>query len=297
MTWSVQGAVLHAGVCSRDGIAREILARAVGGGTGPVDARQAFAFGWRVARQASCQACRAGRAGRDGRVRALRLAPAGSRCAARGLALVLQRRPPASRARAQPTSLRPPVLAWSHHARRCADRWRERMRHRLAWPRDPALAVDAAGSGPVKLAIASGAMAREAGGPSSGDGAALPRILRTYVAARAALGLALVLAPGMASLMGGRTPLFVTSLCLAYAGQAVSLWLLRWPAQQRVGADQLRPRQWLWTIGVDLLAFSLLRLLDPQAQLNHAALLVLPLLRILHFASLISTLQLQLMER
>ena len=152
------------------------------------------------------------------------------------------------------------------------------MRHRLAWPRDPALAVDAAGSGPVKLAIASGAMVREAGGPSSGDGAALPRILRTYVAARAALGLALVLAPGMASLMGGRTPLFVTSLCLAYAGQAVSLWLLRWPAQQRVGADQLRPRQWLWTIGVDLLAFSLLRLLDPQAQLNHAALLVLPLL-------------------
>ncbi len=121
-------------------------------------------------------------------------------------------------------------------------------------------------------------IAREARRLVSTEGAALPRILRTYVAARAALGLALVLAPWLASLMGGRTPLPLLALCLAYAGQAISLWLLHDPADDRQLPDHLLPRQWAWTIGVDLLAFSLLRLLDPLGQLNYAALLVLPVL-------------------
>jgi len=108
----------------------------------------------------------------------------------------------------------------------------------------------------------------------STEGAALPRILRTYVAARAALGLALLLAPWLASLMGGRTPLLLLALCLAYAGQAVSLWLLG----QLAGARPVTQRPWLWTVGVDLLVFSLLRLLDPLGQFNFAALLVLPVL-------------------
>ena len=121
-------------------------------------------------------------------------------------------------------------------------------------------------------------IAREARRLMADEGAALPRILRTYVAARAALGLALVLAPWLASLMGGRTPLPLLALCLAYAGQAVSLWLLHDPADERQLPDHLLPSQWLWTIGVDLVAFSLLRLLDPLGQLNYAALLVLPVL-------------------
>ena len=108
----------------------------------------------------------------------------------------------------------------------------------------------------------------------STEGAALPRILRTYVAARAALGLALLLAPWLAWLMGGRTPLLLLALCLAYAGQAVSLWLLG----QLAGTRPVPRRPWLWTVGVDLLVFSLLRLLDPLGQFNFAALLVLPVL-------------------
>ena len=121
-------------------------------------------------------------------------------------------------------------------------------------------------------------IASEAKRLAAGEGAALPRILRTYIAARAALGLALVLAPWLASLMGGRTPLPLMALCVAYAGQAVSLWLLHDPADEDPLADHLLPAQWFWTIGVDLAAFSLLRLLDPLGQLNYAALLVLPVL-------------------
>ncbi len=121
-------------------------------------------------------------------------------------------------------------------------------------------------------------MAREAQRMVAGDGAALPRILRTYVAARAALGLALALAPWLGVLMGGRLPLPLLALCLLYAGQAVSLWLLHEPRPGQQPLDHLLPRQWAWTIGVDLFVFSALRLLDLHGQLNYAALLVLPVL-------------------
>lgn len=121
-------------------------------------------------------------------------------------------------------------------------------------------------------------IAREALRLVSTEGAALPRILRTYVAARAALALALVLAPWLAALMGNRPALPVLLLCLAYAAQAISLWLIQGARDGRELPDHLVPRQWLSTIGVDLLAFLLLRVLDPSAQLNYAALLVLPVL-------------------
>ncbi len=129
----------------------------------------------------------------------------------------------------------------------------------------------------------SSVLAREAKRLVGTEGAALPRILRTYVAARAALGLALVLVPWLTSLAGGHLPLPLLALCLVYAGQAVSMWLLHEPAPDRPMPDRhtpdhLLPRQWLWTIGVDLLVFSMLRLVDPLSQLNYAALLVLPVL-------------------
>lgn len=121
-------------------------------------------------------------------------------------------------------------------------------------------------------------IAREAKRLVSTEGAALPRILRTYVAARAGLSLALVLAPFLASLGGGKPPVLVILVCLAYASQAMSLWLLQGGREAPAPADHLLPRQWLWTIGVDLLAFSALRVLEPQALLNYTALLVLPVL-------------------
>jgi len=121
-------------------------------------------------------------------------------------------------------------------------------------------------------------IAREARRVVSTEGAALPRILRTYIAARAALGLALVLAPWLAALAGSRPPWMLLLLCLVYASQTVSLWLLAGDGGAPRRPDELRPAQWGWTIGVDLLAFSLLRLVDPGSLLNYSALLVLPVL-------------------
>ena len=121
-------------------------------------------------------------------------------------------------------------------------------------------------------------IARQAARLVSTDGAALPRILRTYVTARALLSLALALAPWLASLTGGKVPVVLMIVCLAYASQAVSLWLLHGASDDRAMPDHLLPRQWLWTIGVDLLAFLSLRFIDPAAQLNYTALLVLPVL-------------------
>lgn len=121
-------------------------------------------------------------------------------------------------------------------------------------------------------------IAREALRLVSTEGAALPRILRTYITARAGLSMALVLAPWLASMSGGKPPVLVILLCLAYASQAVSLWLLHGSRDDSLLPEHLQPRQWLSTIGVDLFAFSALRLLEPAALLNYTALLVLPVL-------------------
>jgi len=123
-----------------------------------------------------------------------------------------------------------------------------------------------------------GYIAREAVRLVSTEGAALPRILRTYIAARAGLSMALVLAPWLASMSGAKPPVLVILLCLAYASQAVSLWLLQGSRDDSFSFDHLQPRQWMLTIGVDLFAFSALRLLEPAALLNYTALLVLPVL-------------------
>ena len=111
---------------------------------------------------------------------------------------------------------------------------------------------------------------------------ALTRIYRTYSAARAAIGVALVVGVGAASLMGWNPTLMLGLLCLAYAAQSITLWLLpRFGAltqpQPQDSAAQRR-RQWLATIGVDLAAFSALHLLMSSGSLNFAALLVLPVL-------------------
>ena len=134
-----------------------------------------------------------------------------------------------------------------------------------------------AGAGPA-AASEDHFMAREAKRMVASDGAALPRILRAYVAARAALGLALALAPWLGAMLGARLPVLLLAMCLLYAGQAVSMWLLYDPEPDQPVPDHLLPRQWFWTIGFDLLAFSVLRLLDPLGQLNYSALLVLPVL-------------------
>jgi two-component system sensor histidine kinase PilS (NtrC family) len=112
------------------------------------------------------------------------------------------------------------------------------------------------------------------------DDGALTRIYRTYVAARAAFGLALVAAQGASNLLGASVSMALTLVCIAYAVQSVTLWLL--PSFKPLRAPLLSPaqrrRQWLATIGVDLLAFGVLHLVESGTNFNYGALLVLPVL-------------------
>jgi two-component system sensor histidine kinase PilS (NtrC family) len=122
-------------------------------------------------------------------------------------------------------------------------------------------------------------LAREARRIVAGEGNALQRVFKGYVAARAVLGVALVLTPWAMTLLGARLSFPMLGACLLYATQALWLWLL----PQRRDASGDRPArlgrwQWVLTIGVDLLVFSTLHLIEPVAQLNFAALLALPVL-------------------
>lgn len=109
---------------------------------------------------------------------------------------------------------------------------------------------------------------------------AFERLYRAFIAARAALGLALVLALAVGGAFGLRPNLWAALVSVAYAGVAISMWALprlRLPAQPRAMA-QLRSPQWLATIGVDLLCFTALHVIAQGASLNYVALLVLPVL-------------------
>ncbi len=123
-------------------------------------------------------------------------------------------------------------------------------------------------------------LSREARRVAHAPGEALARIVRTYAAARAAVGVALVGAQAMTGLLGVHIASAAVTLCVLYALQAASLWLLPSLRDLRAGSAgaQFRRRQWVATIGVDLLAFGLLHVLDAGASFNYAALLVLPVL-------------------
>ncbi|HEX7640343.1 MAG TPA: ATP-binding protein, partial [Burkholderiaceae bacterium] len=107
-------------------------------------------------------------------------------------------------------------------------------------------------------------------------GSALRRIFATYVAARAALGVALLLAILLIGVVTGRHAVAPLALCGAYVVQAL-VW---WATDQLRGFPVLQSArsQWAMTIGVDLLAFGAIHLIDPGSPLNFAALLVLPVL-------------------
>ncbi len=107
------------------------------------------------------------------------------------------------------------------------------------------------------------------------------RLYRAFLAARAALGLVLVAALLVAGMLGspnsGHWP---TLLCMAYAIQALALWLL--PPLQRGAtmASLAKPgsRHWLASIGVDLAVFSVLHLQESGSGVSYSALFVLPVL-------------------
>jgi two-component system, NtrC family, sensor histidine kinase PilS len=109
---------------------------------------------------------------------------------------------------------------------------------------------------------------------------AFERIYRAFISARAALGLALLLTLGVSGLFGVLPGLPVLLLCLGYAALAISMWLL--PRFRRLAQPtelaRLHSPQWLATIGVDIVCFTALHVLEPVAGLNYGALLVMPVL-------------------
>jgi len=110
---------------------------------------------------------------------------------------------------------------------------------------------------------------------------AFERIYRAFAAARAALGLALVVALAAGGLFGMRPTVPVTIVSVLYGLMAIGLWAL--PQDHRVRVPtrslaHLRGSQWLATIGVDLLCFMSLHVLAPGSSLNYVALLVMPVL-------------------
>lgn len=136
--------------------------------------------------------------------------------------------------------------------------------------------------GPDTQAADSRFAPREDSASERGD-QALVRVARTYAAARALLGLALVLAQAAASVADQGSRALVTTLCVAYAVQALVIWLL--PRYRRLTEAMARPAvdaplhlHWLSTIGVDIATFVALHLLDRSSSFNFAALLVLPVL-------------------
>lgn len=125
-----------------------------------------------------------------------------------------------------------------------------------------------------------GAMPRPLAGGSASGPSAFERIYRAFLAARAALGVALMLTLGVAGLFGVRPTALITLVSVAYAALSISMWML--PRIQRPAMGRSRVHlgggQWIATIGADLLCFTALHLLAPGSSLNYAALLVLPVL-------------------
>jgi two-component system sensor histidine kinase PilS (NtrC family) len=109
---------------------------------------------------------------------------------------------------------------------------------------------------------------------------AFQRIYSAFIAARAALGVALIATVAIAGLFGVRPPLAVVVISVAYATLALAMWTL--PRLRRETAPNVMARmqspQWLATIGVDIVCFTALHVLSPAASLNYVALLVLPVL-------------------
>ena len=106
------------------------------------------------------------------------------------------------------------------------------------------------------------------------------RLHRTFVGARAVLGVALVATSMLVGLFGSRQSLLVTALSVGYAVFAISMWLLPrlWPSAGPQALARVTSLPWLATIGTDLVCFTALHMLASGSSLNYVALLVMPVL-------------------
>ena len=106
------------------------------------------------------------------------------------------------------------------------------------------------------------------------------RIFGAFIAARAAIGVALIVALALTGAFGLRPSGPVVTVSICYATLAITMWLL--PRFRRGAAPQafarLQSPQWLATIGADLTLFTALHIASPGSSFNYVALLVLPVL-------------------
>jgi len=106
------------------------------------------------------------------------------------------------------------------------------------------------------------------------------RIFGAFIAARAAIGVALIVTLALTGAFGLRPSGAVVAVSILYATLAISMWLL--PRFRRGAAPQafarLQSPQWLATIGADLTLFTALHIASPGSSFNYVALLILPVL-------------------
>jgi two-component system sensor histidine kinase PilS (NtrC family) len=112
----------------------------------------------------------------------------------------------------------------------------------------------------------------------AGPRPAFQRIYRAFVAARAALGVLLVLSQVTLALFASVPPaLSALFLSMAYAVATTVQWLLPGKLAAPAMQGRMRRREWLATIGLDVLVFALLHWLSGAAP-GYAAPFVLPVL-------------------
>jgi len=115
--------------------------------------------------------------------------------------------------------------------------------------------------------------------PVDSGSTAFDRLYRAFLAARAALGLALVTAHLIASVLSAPPAHSTLALSASYAVAAIALWLL---PQLRRGVTarsfaRISSLHWWAAIGVDMILFGVLHALDPSG-VNYGALFVMPVL-------------------
>jgi two-component system, NtrC family, sensor histidine kinase PilS len=123
-------------------------------------------------------------------------------------------------------------------------------------------------------------LGRDAGAFTGPEPTTFQRLYRVFLGARAAVGVALVVAQLVAWAFGVRPPLWVALLCALYAVVALVLWWApaRWPQAAPSATSPMRSPQWLATIGADIVCFTALHAVSRASSFNYVALLVLPVL-------------------
>ncbi|RRS00979.1 histidine kinase [Aquabacterium soli] len=125
----------------------------------------------------------------------------------------------------------------------------------------------------------SGDGASEPGAAQRAEGSPYARMYRAFLAARAGLGVMLIIGVVTSALLNRSIDPEILAVAIGYAVLSVLWWW--WPSQRvhRIDPDlHMSTRQALATVGVDLGSFAVLSFLDRGFNINTAALMALPVL-------------------